>query len=352
MSVIFSSYHTPVIPVTPIVLQNEAVPIAANYYAVAGVQDLRTEASAIAHLISDGPIPVTEKADVQGGALHALRNFIQHNVSNGNNLRQVVIGIKQLKISETLTPDKKVSGKITLELSFGLKHTDDTVSLVTYKGGMQYMRPVGNRQVIEPSLRRSLVSALTWFNIWMSKQVDHNPLLATAVKLKFRDCNNNTADTIYYNINRPLNWDDFKDKARSSRYTAEVFPGFGFDEDIKVERSTIYIDVALKVYIPKSACWVKPDYRTDEVLSHEQRHFDIVKIISERYKQQLLHTPLPVENYDGALHALYFDYMHEMNVMQDAYDGETRHGQDTFAQAQWNRKIQAELHNYGIEIKI
>jgi hypothetical protein len=349
---LFSSYNSMQPLGAPIVLQNEPAPLMAGTYTIAGVQDERSHPSAIAALISSGAVPVTEKADVQGGALHALRSFIHLNVSNGSPLRQVVVSIRQLKITETLTPDKRVSGKIALELSFGLKRAEDTLALITYKGGMQYTRPVNNQQVVEPSLRRSLVSALTWFNIWMGKQVDHNPLLATAVKLRFKDYNKDTADTIYYNINRPLNWDDFKDKARSGRFAAEVFPGFGFDEDIKVDNSIIYIDVALKVYIPKSACWVKPDYRTDEVLSHEQRHFDVVKIISERYKQQLLHTKLPVENYDGALHAAYFKYMHEMNVMQDAYDGETRHGLDAFAQAQWNRKIQEELKGYGISIKI
>lgn len=331
-----------------IALQSAAAPIKAKTFYIAGVMDERRTTNAIAQLAVEGGSAGAEPVDLQAGTPAALRTFIQHNVTGENRLRPIIVTVKELKIAEKTLPNSRAEGSVSLWLSFGIQRTDDTVHLIDYRGGMRYSRFLHNRQVVEPYLRQSLMNGLNYFNNWMNMQAEGNVLLATGVKLNLTDYNKADEDTIYYNANRPLNWADFREKAPGSHYTAEVFPGLGFDEHVAVVNGIINLDVALKVYLPKSACWVKYDSRYSEVLNHEQRHFDIVKIISERYKQHLLHTALPPENYDGALHAAYFEYMHEMNVMQDSYDSETSHGQNNTEQEKWNKKISAELFTYGV----
>ena len=349
LAVLFTAYQNPPQPAAAIILQNEPQPLEADTYAITGIADERTDAAAVAWLIPDGAAGTTaiEKTNLQGGTVNALRKFIARNVLNGNKKRSIIVGIRQLRVIETLLPDRRIDGRVTTELSFGIQRGNDTVHLIDYKGGMHYIRPRGNRMVIEPGLRRSLVNGLAYFSNWMKQEADHNLQLATAVHLNIMDYSEPVeGDTIYYSPSRPLRWDDFRDKPYGSRYAASVFPGFGFDLHQKLTNGVVKVNMAIKVYVPKSACWVKNYSRTPAALSHEQLHFDIVKIISERYKRQLLQTSLPVEEYDGVIHAAYYKFYHQMNVMQEDYDNETRHGQDAAAQLGWERKIKDELNIY------
>ncbi len=333
---------------TPLVLKNEPSPVIVTSFYVAGIDDERPVKAAVARLAT-GFNTANESADLEGGALAAVQQFIKRNLSAETRIRPVIISIKQLSITETALPGNRVQGKIAVSLSFNLKRTEDTIHIISYDGGMQYNRPLSNRQMIEPCLRRSLMNALNYFNNWMNREAAQSLKLATAVKLNFTDYNSTAEpDTIYYSRNRPLQWDDFKAKVRGSRFAAEVFPSLGFDEHYTVSNSTIYINVAMKVYVPKSACWVRGDSRNDYTLRHEQGHFNIVKIVSERYKRRMLQMKLPAENYDGDLYTEYFEALRELNKLQDNYDDDTRHGTDAAEQERWNTKIEDELKKYGV----
>jgi len=95
----------------------------------------------------------------------------------------------------------------------------------------------------------------------------------------------------------------------------------------------------MRVFLPKSAAWVKPEGRTSNALNHEQRHFDIVKVVALHFKQALTDMKLPVDNYDGYINVQYLDSYREMNQLQDQYDAETTHGTNQYYQQEWNRKI-------------
>jgi hypothetical protein len=120
-------------------------------------------------------------------------------------------------------------------------------------------------------------------------------------------------------------------------------PGLGFTEQTSINKGIIIIQMAMKVYLPKSASWIKTGAENAYNLNHEQRHFDIVKIVSEKFKRQMLAEVLPVLNYDGSINTAYFDALREMDRLQKQYDNETGHGVNTTAQERWNEFIDKEL---------
>jgi hypothetical protein len=335
----------------PIVLINEQLPVITKEFYVANVADDRDDQREVAWLLpvsAAGAIPASQyTADLKGGTLAALKQFVNFALPPNRSLRPVVIHIRKLRIEESVLPGGSVEGKLKISLSFYLQKEDQQIHLIDYTGSAGYNRPAGQMIDVEPVLRHALQYGLTYFNTWINREADTNIKLAKGARIIFTDYTEQPeGDTIYYSAKRPLRWDDFRAKPIGGKYEAEVFPSIGYTEEVEVLKGIVNVKLAVKAYVPKSACWVKPDSRNDYSLNHEQRHFDIVKIIAERFKQKLRAEKLTVDNYDGPINVQYLESFHEMNVMQDQYDDETRHGTNTFIQQQWNEKIDKELAGF------
>ncbi len=336
-----------------IILKDEQVPVTPKEFYIANVIDERDDRSAVAWLLpaaSKENQAKTYPVDLQGGGIIAIRQFINHNLPYNKALTPVTISLKKFMVTESALPGGLVQGHIAVLMSFNLQQKDTTIHLLDYKGNAAYTRNAGPPQDIEPTLRHTLESGLVYLNTWMDQQAGTNIKLAKAVKVTFKDYEEKPeGDTIYYSVNRPLTLDDFKSKIPVRRFDAEVFPGLGYDEHKEIIKGIIHVSVAMKVYLPKSASWVREGSRNDYTLNHEQRHFDIVKIVAEHFKQKINAANLTVDNYEGIINFEYLETYREMDSLQKQYDAETRHGDDPSAQQRWNERIDKELKAYGVK---
>ena len=338
-----------------IVLRDERLQVTPKEFYIADVVDARESRNGIGWLV---PVISTKKnglypIDLHGGGLIAIKQFISHSLQQNVRLRPVIIKLKKVNVAESDIAGGKVEGKVHVVMSFGLEQPgNDTLELVGYNGKANYIRSVATAQDVEPMLRHVIANGLVYLNTWMDQQAGKNIKLAKKVKVYFTDYHDSSGvegDSVYYNTRRPLNWNDFQSKVYSSRYDAEVFPVIGYDEHADISNGIINLRLEMKVCLPKSACWVKSGSRNDYALNHEQRHFDIVKIIAERFKLKILQEQLPVNNFDGPLNVDYLEAIREMNRMQKQYDSETVHGTDPSAQEEWNNKIDNELIGFRIK---
>lgn len=338
--------------VTPITLHDEKLTFTPHEFYIAGLTDERKDHNSVASLIVVNAThsPIIQSVDLHGGAATAIKLFIDHNLHQDIKLRPVVISIKEFKLTESNLAGRHVGGNLSVTFSFSLQQEDALVHLIDYTGGLHYDRDIRQADIAEPALRHSIESALSYFNTWMDKQVDNNPLFAKAVQVRFTDYTEKTeGDTIYYSTNRLLTWDDFRDKPRDERFDAEIYSSIGYAEKTEVIKGVINVNIALMVDVRKSDCWVRAGSRSDYTLNHEQRHFDIEKLVSEHFKQKILAMKLPVDNYDGPINVEYLETLREATRLQKQYDAETRHGSDQRAQAEWNEKTDKELQSFGIK---
>jgi hypothetical protein len=284
------------------------------------------------------------------GTFAAVARYFNSSVIKNKILRPVIIHLNSYRDTEIISGDV-IKGKIELNLSFYMDSGNDlSVHLTDYKGTLNYSRAGGSAQQAEPMLRQILHNSIVYFNNWMIREAATNIKLAKAVEVKFADFNiEPESDTIYYSRKRPLKWSDFQSKVPNSRYDAQVFPSIGYEEYAKVSNDTVRLIIVLKVSLPKDAAWAKNTGRNAYTLNHEQRHFDIAKIASERFKEKIKGETLPVGNYEGFINVDYLDSYREMSEMQLLYDEETNHGLDVEAQTSWNRKIDEQLAKYEIK---
>lgn len=340
-------------PVTYITLQNQTLNLTPKEFYIAGIEDARKDSTTIGSLQPavniPGKLAEAYPIDLKGG-IAAIKNFVSYSLPGNKKLRPLIVKLNVLSVIESLVSNGMVKGDIKLSVSFYLQKGDDPVHLVDYNTHTTYQRKPGPAQQIEPLLRSALNNSLVYINNWMDAQAGSNIKLAKSVKIKFTEYSEPTeGDTIYYNISRPLKWADFCGKERnSSRNGAEVFAGLGYDEDVKVINGVVNVTLALKTYVPKSACWVAPGMVNGYSLNHEQRHFDIARLVAEHFKQNITAEALAADNYDGTINMAYLDALREMNKLQKQYDEETAHSTNTYQQQLWNNRIDKELLEYGV----
>ena len=331
-----------------IALKAEVLPFTPKNFYIAAVLDERQEKGAVAWLLPTTGGKSLQPVDLEGGGQAAIQAFIQKSLPENKQLHPLVIRLQEVHISEE-SAEGVVEGRVQLSVAFDLQKGEESITLGTYKGGARYKRSVGHYGVVEPALRRSLVTALTYVNDWMEREAPHNVKLAKGVKVHFLDYEAEEADTVFYSAQRPLVWDDFKAQPRANRFAAEIFPTFSYKGDSWIEDGYVHLQLQLKVFVLKHSSWVREGSKDAYGLNHEQRHFDLVKLVAERFKQKVLELPLQPDDYDGLIGYQYLEFFREMNHLQEAYDGETDHGLNKAAQERWNKKIAEELRLLAAE---
>ncbi len=333
-------------PDTSIVLRNEKIGFSPTRFYISDIVDERKVTIPTARVVGHkkGGAIETLAANLKGGDVLAIKNFIQYNLDQNNSARPILLTLKQLSLSENGLLNGKIAGSMELEIGFGLQSDYGVVTpLLAYKGGLKYTRSPNQNAETETIIRRGIINALNYFNNWINIHALSDIRLATAIKLSFTDFTEQPeGDTIYYTRRRPLTWADFKDKPRAGNLEAEVFPGIGYSEETRVDNGSISLMLSIKVYVPKSASWARGGM-DNYALNHEQRHFDIAKIVAEHFKQKLIAMHLPILNYDGYINEQYLETLREETTMQKRYDNETHHGGDRDVQLLWDEKIDREL---------
>jgi hypothetical protein len=337
-----------------IVLKDEAIDIKQQTFYISQVQDEQSQKTAVAELATrtaDRQVKVVA-TNLQAGPATAISRYLQHNLPAERSRWPVIMQIKDLKITETASADGRIEGQINVALDFGLDRTWGFEHLIAYPGRLRYVRSVDNAAAVERNLRSILKGGLEYLNQWIRDNAETSRKLATSVKISIGDYTERMeGDTIYYSPKRPLTWADFQSTLRpSGPYQAAVMPSIGYTQEAKVNNGTIEVKLLMKAYVPKSACWANATGRDDYALNHEQRHFDIVKIIAEQFKQKLQTAKLKPDTYEAFINMQYLDSFRDMDKMQKAYDGETAHGLNRGQQEQWNSRIDAALKSGG-EIK-
>ncbi|MEO6330390.1 MAG: hypothetical protein ABIO55_15755 [Ginsengibacter sp.] len=151
-------------------------------------------------------------------------------------------------------------------------------------------------------------------------------------------------DTIYYNINRPLTWDDFKGVPDyNSPGGAVTSSGFAFNANMNMVGNNVYLNLKVSTFFSKKNSWKKPDIGSDYHLLHEQHHFDITRISAQKFYNELLSANFTLDNYQKLLSSIFNKVFEENNMLQQKYDNETRHSIDTASQFQWNNKIAGQI---------
>jgi hypothetical protein len=107
---------------------------------------------------------------------------------------------------------------------------------------------------------------------------------------------------------------------------------------VSVNLSTVKIQLQTwHVLTPDS--WVLKDKESDELLHHEQGHFNTAILCEAEFKKAIDTTTLFMNNYSQKIDSVFNAVMKSITELNVEYDKETNHMWNRDAQKQWDSKI-------------
>ena len=146
-------------------------------------------------------------------------------------------------------------------------------------------------------------------------------------------------DTLQWNADRPLTWDDFKGEVDESEelsaMTHSELQALGYMKEG-------YPFYEITVVFKRSDSWTRGS-GNEGLLHHEQLHFDITELYGRKIRRKIAElrkakekSPEPYQEAIGMISA-------EWKKEQVRYDEESDHGRNAAKQKEWEEKILKEL---------
>jgi len=177
-------------------------------------------------------------------------------------------------------------------------------------------------------------------------QAAHAQLTTT---VSWRGTNRSGSDTIFYNPDSKLAWNDFRGRPDNRSIAAAITSsGFGYSCSMRSRNNKGGLNINVYCFYDKTKSWVKASAANDYALTHEQHHFDITYLATCIFVRKLRAANFTVNNYTELLDQIYNDSYDELERMQNEYDGKTMNGRLKNVQAEWNNKIDRQLESNAI----
>lgn len=140
-----------------------------------------------------------------------------------------------------------------------------------------------------------------------------------------------------------LSFDDFKGEIGISTAAAVSSVSIKF----KILSQSIWTGrIKVKIYadFDQLSSWVKPEYKTLQLLAHEQGHFDIAEIFAKKLQKKIDVEIKGSQDFIEKFQKTYDDMYKEHLEFQDKYEIDTDMGRDFKKQEEYSKLIKEMLY--------
>jgi hypothetical protein len=151
-------------------------------------------------------------------------------------------------------------------------------------------------------------------------------------------------ETMTWDESRKLSWADFKaDPNLESDAVALTASGITFSYSVKTSgRKIIDFSTSVEAHFYPNKSWYLKEKGGDQILRHEQLHFDITELYARKFREQLK-TLVVNQKVEKEMQRLHITINEALDEAQKRYDSQSNHSRNRDAQNQWEIFIQEEL---------
>ena len=293
-----------------------------------------------------GENQIEKNLNLSGGTVKSLQNYFSKSFIKDSSNYPINFKILELSIDENQV-NSKITGKCKIKVAYSFQRDTSEIELTDFQTIITFNRTRGDYNNYETLLSKVIEKSVMYFDEWMKENYDKNQKLIKSLKLvvfsDYQMQNPEKGDTIFWSPTRKMTWADFTGTMpKYTKYSAQIFTNFEYFAPLKLEKGVLIIDLQMKVYMLKSGSWTSSTSLSEYSIAHEQVHFDLTKIVVERFKQKAYRI-LTVDNYDSELQLLFIEMYREMNRLQKEYDDESNHSVNALGQQKWHQFVDKEL---------
>ena len=325
-------------------LKYESVRHKPNNFYILKVVDERKNRDRIGSIYGENQSEKSLK--LSGGLVKSLNNYFFKSFKKDSSDYLIILKIKELSIDETII-SSKITGKCKIKVAYSFQRDTSEIELTDFQTSITFNRTLGDYNNYETLLSKVIEKSVLYFDEWMEENYDKNQKLIRSLRLvinsDYQMENPEKGDTIFWSPTRKMTWADFTGTMpKTTKYSAQIFNNFEYIAPLDLENGVLTINLQMKVYMLKSGSWTSSTSLSEYSIAHEQVHFDLTKIVVERFKQKAKEI-LTIDNYDSELQLLFIDMYREMNRFQKEYDDESNHSVNVLGQQKWQQFVDAEL---------
>lgn len=146
------------------------------------------------------------------------------------------------------------------------------------------------------------------------------------------------SNLVPWNANRKLVWEDFKaspdpHSGNAALTSSSINIEFGYDDE--------QLQYSIRCAFDKNRSWVR--IRNNDVLAHEQGHFDLAEIYARRLNKAMKEYRFNARTVSKDVNGIYDNMMELHRKAQTQYDTETDYSRNKSKQEEWLKKIAQQL---------
>jgi hypothetical protein len=143
-----------------------------------------------------------------------------------------------------------------------------------------------------------------------------------------------------------LSWDDFKAEPDYGSATAAITAsGISYSFAGTIKGDNISVTSNVSCYFHPHLSWVKMELASDNLLAHEQLHFNIAELYARKLRKRIASFNFS-EELKKEMNRHYEDILVELKQFQSKYDSETDFSRNLEQQMLWQKKISTLLVEY------
>lgn len=144
-----------------------------------------------------------------------------------------------------------------------------------------------------------------------------------------------------------INWSDFQGTPNhNSPFDAQVYSGMQYSLSYSINSGQANVDFEVHSFFSPEKSWSKEAKQSEQLLRHEQLHFDISELYARKLRKALVEHEFGL-NPEKEFEVIFNMMNDERKALQLEYDLETLHSKDKTAQETWNILVARELVNYA-----
>ncbi len=154
------------------------------------------------------------------------------------------------------------------------------------------------------------------------------------------------SEKIYWNENEKLSWDDFRGTPRLNvGFVASTGTGIDFKFSYSISGNEAKVSYSVQSFFNPQESWYLQDKVSQNVLNHEQAHFDISEIHARILRKRLAEKRFS-KNVKSEIEGIFLKVEAQRKAMQKKFDAETDHSQNLEKEKAWEMRIAQKLKEY------
>lgn len=286
-----------------------------------------------------------QKLSFENGTKNAFNVFIDKKIKKDSTLYPLILNIREFSITEQRDkPYDKATFAYKYEFLFQGKEKLEKIVSPSGHGG--FYSPIGFRKKYDTLVDQTLGKDLSQLDDVMSEIMEKSPILCKGVKINISvgTSFNNANDTIYYNPENELRWEDFTGNSNGADNTFGSYVGLICDAGEVDYANTYYTwPITIGAGFIKSESWIGSDIKDPMLLRHMNYRLKLAQIYAIRLKKRIEQKQFSCENFSTELRNIHSAVFKELHVEMGNYDNETKYGQNKKTELRWQTQITNEL---------